>query len=89
MQFENVSPQQFQELKQKLTTTHQASIDGTNAGQIMGHGVVANYAYSAATQTLDVSVQHHPFFIPESSIYHQLDNALNGERKPEPSNTAV
>jgi hypothetical protein len=84
MQIDNVSPQAFEDLKAKLTNKHQANVSGTKAGgvttgQIMGHGVVANYTYTPTSKILTVDVQHHPFYIPVSAIESQLRAAVAAE----------
>jgi hypothetical protein len=80
MTIHNVTQSAFNGLLQKLTTTHQTAVSpsssGSNAGQIMGHGVVANYAYRPDTQVLTVDVQHHPFYVPLSLIELQLYDGL-------------
>jgi hypothetical protein len=76
MQINDVSESALQSLRAKLTSTHQAEITGTTEGAITGHGITAAYRYDAATRTLHVDVQHHPFFIPVSAIESQLRQAL-------------
>lgn len=77
MQITGVSESAFQALRAKLLSTHQAEITGTTDGAIRGHGVTAAYHYDAASQTLAVEVEHHPFFIPVSAIESQLRKALD------------
>jgi hypothetical protein len=77
MTFPDVSADTMTALRAKLVSTHQAEIEGDNqAGTISGHGVDASYTWDEATQSLAVTVIHHPFYITIATIVRQLADAV-------------
>ncbi len=67
-----ITPDAFATFRQRLLDDHDTALSGETEGTISGHGVVAEYHYSEASQTLTVNVKKHPFYMPVSAIEHEL-----------------
>src|SRR5574337_1989656 len=76
---------QLEQLFTKLETDHATKITRTgDSALIEGHGVTASAVYDGAANKLDVSVRHHPFYIPFSAIENGLLNAVDSVEHPAP-----
>jgi len=76
MTIANVSQKTFDALKARMTSTHQTTVTQplvvADGGHIIGHGVTADYIYSAEAKTLQVTIVHHPFWLTVSEILKSL-----------------
>lgn len=72
-----ITAQQVGKLKDQLgasgTTVQLLEI---NKYQIIGHGITANAIYDETLGSLNVTVVHKPFFIPESAIQSGILEAM-------------
>jgi hypothetical protein len=78
IRIDNVSPEQFSLLENKLATSHQAAVafNGPATGTITGHGVTANFSYDQPAQSLTVNITNHPWYVSEGAVEGNLRKAL-------------
>ena len=75
----DVTPDQIGRMKKKLADTHGTVLSetGPDAYLISGHGIVAEAKYTGETQTLEVHLTHHPFYVSEEMVEDGIEKALN------------
>jgi hypothetical protein len=76
--FTGVSQAQVDNLINKLTTTHKATVTSTVADSynIEGHGATIKATYDTKQEILTAVVENHPFYVTMESIESGITNGL-------------
>lgn len=74
--YRSVDREKFERLRGAISAY--VKLPDGDSGAIESQGMKGRYAYDAQAQTLALSIDEVPFFIPRAMIWSTIDRALEG-----------